>query len=118
MGDNGGKMRPGDLWARLDVAFQVVGVKLDQAGQNEVTAAINRTGRNHAAFGNVGDPAFGQANAAAQHLAFQDQRCIGESRFGHCPFSCRGVVPRRRLPAMQVSHHCDSRKLRPAPWTR
>ena len=93
-------------------------MQLDQAGQDEVAAAVDRTGRDRATLVDVGDPAFGQTQAAAQHLTLKNQRRIGENCFGHRPFSCLRVVPWAAVSAMQVSHRCDRRKLRPPPWIR
>ena len=51
------KMRPSNRWSRLDMTFKVVGMQLDQAGQNEATAAIQRASRDMVAFGYLCDHA-------------------------------------------------------------
>ena len=40
MGDDGGSVGPVDLWPWFDVAFEVVGVQLDQAGEEEVALHV------------------------------------------------------------------------------
>ena len=45
MGDDGAGMGPVDLGARLDMAFQVVGVQLDQPRQHQIAAAVDRSRR-------------------------------------------------------------------------
>ena len=96
MGDDGGGMGPVDLGARLDVAFQVVGVQLDQAGHHQIAVAVDRARRHCRACGDVRDQAIDEAQAAAQDFARQDQRGIGKNRVGrHDVLSCgrhvRGV---------------------------
>ena len=49
------------LGARLDMAFQIVGVQLDKPGKQQVAAAIHCTGGHGCPGVHRGNPAFGQA---------------------------------------------------------
>ena len=55
MGADGGVVRPVDLGARRDVAFEVVGVQLDEARADEVAVAVDRARRHGGAVVDGGD---------------------------------------------------------------
>ena len=55
MRDQRRQMRPVDLRARLDMALEIVGVQLDQPGQDEIARAIDLAAGHVIALGNRGD---------------------------------------------------------------
>ena len=58
MRDDGAGMGPIHPWTRLYVAFQIVGVQLDQPRQNKVALTVDGTRQGCTAFGDCGDPAI------------------------------------------------------------
>ena len=87
---------PGE--ARLQVAFQIVGVQLDQPRHHQIAAAVDGARPQLRAPGNVGDDAVAQPDLSAQGLGRQHQRGIGKNGLGHRPPSCIRVCGRGARP--------------------
>lgn len=79
MGDQGGQMRPIHIGARLDMAFDIVGVQLDQTGDDEITPAIQSASGNMIPFGDLGNHALFDCYSPRDHPICQDKPRISEA---------------------------------------
>ena len=119
MGDDGGGMGPVDLGARLDVAFEVVGVQLDQAGHHQIAAAIDGARRARLRLRRCrrsGRRAGGSARAGLR---------VGRTRVALArmvsvivSLSCLALSGGRAATDRGPSHPCDKARDRPPAWTR
>ena len=73
-----GQMRPADLGTRFDMAFEVVGVQLHQAGHDVIAAAVDRARRNAIAVLDSRDAAVDERDPPAQDGVGQDEARVGE----------------------------------------
>ena len=90
MGEDGGGVGPVHAGARLHVAFQIVGVQLDQTGRDVIPAAVDGPRGNRVAFGDPGDVVALKMQRAAHHPVGQDQVGIGKNRHeGTRPMAAR-----------------------------
>jgi hypothetical protein len=76
-------MGPVDLGARLDMAFQIVGMQLDQAGHHQIAAAVDGARRNGRTRLDCADHAVGKMKAAAKGLTGQNKQGIGKYGISH-----------------------------------
>ncbi|OIQ74874.1 hypothetical protein GALL_434710 [mine drainage metagenome] len=106
MRNNSAGVGPVDLGARLNVAFQIVGVQLDQPRCNQVALAIHRAHRNAGAVGNLGDMAIHHTHSAPARFVGQNQRGVGEDKIRHGWFLevSRGIADGRHRGVTQDGH--------------
>ena len=70
---DGGANGPAHARPRLQVALEVVGVQLDQAGREQVALAVHRAARDVSPLVHLGDDATAQHDAPAHRLARKHQ---------------------------------------------
>ncbi len=80
MCNQGGQMGPVHFGARLDMPLDIVGMQLDQTGQNPVARAIHRTRRDVVAFHNLGNHALFDCDRPGDHPVGQHQLRIGKTQ--------------------------------------
>ena len=80
VGQQGGKMRPIDFGARLDMAFDIVGVQLHQPRQNQVPAAIQSACRDAVPFSDVGNDARFDCDGPEGNAVWQNKLRIGKTQ--------------------------------------
>ena len=80
MGDECRQMRPVDFRSRFHMAFEVVGVQLDQTGNYEIPGTIHATAWFVITFDNFGYHAFLNDYASCQNFIRQDKTRIGEAK--------------------------------------
>ena len=83
MGDDRAGMGPVDLGAGLHVTFKVIGVQLNQTGQDHITAAINRARSDVRARVDVGDDPVHNPQRSGDHLIRQNQTRVAKNCFTH-----------------------------------
>jgi hypothetical protein len=115
MRDDGGLMRPVDLWARLDVSLEIVGVQLDQSGHHQIALAVHGPCGYRSARCDLGDATVPQTQRSRQHLIWQDKGSVGQNRVGHEVGFRLALEGRSRCNASGLSHACDSARIGPAP---
>jgi hypothetical protein len=77
--DQGGQMWPVHLWARLDMAFDIVCMQFDKTGNNEITGTIQGTGWDMIPFSNITNDAVFDCHRTSEYLIFQHKLRIGET---------------------------------------
>lgn len=83
-----GGMWPIDTGARFNVAFEIVGVQFDQAGNQEVATAVDRPREGRIATIHRNDPFPVEADRTANDFIFQHDIGISQHEVGHlstCP---------------------------------
>ena len=98
MGDDRRSMRPVHAGARLDMAFQIVGMQLDQAGDQQIPLAI-LTARN-ATCAHVGDYPVADQQMPLHGPVWQDKYGVVQDRFSH-------FMPLSGAVSEGVSPDCD-----------
>jgi len=72
-------MWPVHLWARFDMAFDIVCMQFDKTGNNEITSTIQGTGWDMIPFSNVTNDALFDCHCTSEYLIFQHKLRIGET---------------------------------------
>ncbi len=78
--------------ARIEMALDMVGMQLDEAGQQVVAAHVQRRAR-RGALADLGDAPVTHHQMPVPHLVGQHEACIGEHRLGHMSRHGAGAPP-------------------------